>query len=64
MSRPRRSTAPAAAVLPRRGDAAVRHEHRGALRHPLHLWLEPVSLAAADRLDRGPGDGGGRHGRR
>jgi sn-glycerol 3-phosphate transport system permease protein len=24
------------------------HQHRGALHHPLHLWLEPVSLAASD----------------
>jgi sn-glycerol 3-phosphate transport system permease protein len=22
------------------------HQHRCAFRHPLHLWLEPVSLAA------------------
>ena len=24
------------------------HEHRGAVRDPVHLWLEPVSVAAAD----------------
>ena len=23
------------------------HQYRGALRHPLHLWLDPVSLAPA-----------------
>jgi hypothetical protein len=27
------------------------HQHRGAVRHPLHLRLEPVSLAAADHHD-------------
>ncbi len=27
--------------------AAVAHQHRGAVRHPVHLRLEPVPLAAA-----------------
>jgi sn-glycerol 3-phosphate transport system ATP-binding protein len=32
-------------VLPRHPAAHVADQHRGALRHPLHLRLEPVSLA-------------------
>ena len=28
--------------------ASATHEHRRPVRHPLHLWLEPVSLAPAD----------------
>jgi hypothetical protein len=35
------------ALLLRHPAAAVAHQHRGALHHPLHLWLEPVSLAAS-----------------
>jgi hypothetical protein len=35
-------------LLLRHPAAAVAHQHRGALHHPLHLWLEPVSLAAPD----------------
>jgi hypothetical protein len=27
--------------------AALGHQHRGAVRHPLHLWLDAISLAAA-----------------
>ena len=47
-SRPRGSTARAAALLQGRGAAAVGDQHRGAVRHPVHLWLEPVPVAAAD----------------
>jgi sn-glycerol 3-phosphate transport system permease protein len=36
------------------------HQHRGAVRDPLHLWLEPVSLAAAHH--HRPGDEHHRHG--
>jgi energy-coupling factor transporter ATP-binding protein EcfA2 len=36
------------ALLPGHPAAAVAHQHRGAVRHPVHLWLEPVPLAAAD----------------
>jgi hypothetical protein len=32
-------------VLHRHPGAAVAHQHRCDLRHPVHLWLEPVSLA-------------------
>ena len=33
--------------------AAVAHQHRGAVRDPVHLRLEPVSVAAADHHRRG-----------
>ena len=32
--------------------AALDHHDRGAVRDPVHLWLEPVSLAAAGRRPR------------
>jgi len=28
--------------------AAVDHDHRGTVRDPVHLWLESISVAAAD----------------
>ena len=34
-------------LLPRYSLSAVAHEYRGAVRHSLHLRLEPVSVAAA-----------------
>ena len=33
-------------VLSRHPAPSVAHQHGGAVRHPLHLWLEPVSVAA------------------
>jgi hypothetical protein len=41
----RRGTFP---LLQGYGAAAVAHQHRRAVRYPLHLRLEPVSVAAAD----------------
>ena len=34
--------------------AAVQDEHRGAVRDPVHLWLEPVPVAAADHHATSP----------
>ena len=41
--------------------AAVAHQHRRAVRDPLHLRLEPVSVAAADHHARRHADRGDRH---
>ena len=43
-----------------RAAAAVDVEHGGAFHHPLPLWLEPVSLAAALHHRQGHGDRGDR----
>src|SRR5262249_3789099 len=51
----------AAPVLRRYGAAVVAHQHRGALRHPLHLRLEPISLALADHHARQHGNHRHRH---
>ncbi|CAA9274380.1 MAG: Glycerol-3-phosphate ABC transporter, permease protein UgpE, partial [uncultured Craurococcus sp.] len=50
------------ALLPRHPAAALGDEHRGPLRHPLHLWLEPVSLAPAGGERPQPRDDRRRHG--
>ena len=38
--------------LGRHGDPAVAHQYRRAVRDPLHLWLEPVSVADAGHQQR------------
>ena len=42
------------ALLPRRAAAAVQDQHRGAVRDPVHLRLEPVPVAAARHHRRSP----------
>jgi ABC-type spermidine/putrescine transport system permease subunit II len=51
----------AAALLLGYGAAALAHEYRGALRHSLHLRLEPVSLADPDHDARRHADHRHRH---
>ncbi|CAA9287261.1 MAG: Glycerol-3-phosphate ABC transporter, permease protein UgpE, partial [uncultured Acetobacteraceae bacterium] len=50
----------AAPLLPRHPPAALRDQHRGALRDPLHLRLEPIPLAVAGGERPLAGNGGGR----